>query len=333
MSKYYDTQGVRFCTYAMVGDMQAKAVIFEEPQKLILDETLMNETSEKAIVVETLWSGISTGTERLLWEGRMPNFPGMGYPLVPGYESVGRIVDAPSEQKGRIGELVFVPGCSAYQEVRGLFGGAASHLLTENEKAFHIPEHVGGDAVLLALAATAHHALTHDGLKLPDLIVGNGILGRLAARLCVSLGGDAPIIWEKEPLRSGSPDGFVVVNPQDDEGSQYRRIMDLSGDATLLNQLIMSLAPAGEIVLAGFYSAPITFDFAPAFMKEAKLRISAEWKPEDLDAVRDLIVTDRLSLGGLISHRCSANSATEAYQTAFEDPECLKMVLNWKEAA
>jgi 3-hydroxyethyl bacteriochlorophyllide a dehydrogenase len=24
----------------------------------------------------------------------MPSFPGMGYPLVPGYESVGRIVDA-----------------------------------------------------------------------------------------------------------------------------------------------------------------------------------------------------------------------------------------------
>ena len=38
------------------------------------------------------WSGISTGTEKLLWSGRMPPFPGMGYPLVPGYESVGRIV-------------------------------------------------------------------------------------------------------------------------------------------------------------------------------------------------------------------------------------------------
>ena len=30
------------------------------------------------------WSGISTGTERLLWSGRMPPFPGLGYPLVPG---------------------------------------------------------------------------------------------------------------------------------------------------------------------------------------------------------------------------------------------------------
>jgi myo-inositol-1(or 4)-monophosphatase len=36
-----------------------------------------------------LHSGISTGTERLLWDGTMPPFPGLGYPLVPGYETVG----------------------------------------------------------------------------------------------------------------------------------------------------------------------------------------------------------------------------------------------------
>ena len=46
------------------------------------------------VMVETRWSGVSAGTERLLFTGRMPAFPGMGYPLVPGYESVGRVVDA-----------------------------------------------------------------------------------------------------------------------------------------------------------------------------------------------------------------------------------------------
>ncbi|MEM9330390.1 MAG: chlorophyll synthesis pathway protein BchC [Pseudomonadota bacterium] len=313
--------------------MQVKAVIFEEPQKLILEETHMSGASEKAVVVETVWSGISAGTERLLWEGRMPNFPGMGYPLVPGYETVGKIVDAPASLQQRIDELVFVPGCSAYDEVRGLFGGAASHLLVENEKAFAVPEGSGEDAVLLALAATAHHALTHNGTRLPSLIVGNGILGRLAARLCVSLGGNAPVIWEKEKQRADSPDGFQVIEPQNDEGKPYDCIMDLSGDASLLNHLIKSLAPSGEIILAGFYSVPITFDFSPAFMKEARLRISAEWKPNDLIVVRNLVNSGRLSLGGLISHRQTATLATEAYQSAFEDPECLKMVLNWKEAA
>ena len=293
----------------------------------------MNETSEQPIVVETLWSGISTGTERLLWEGRMPDFPGMGYPLVPGYETVGRVVDAPTRLKDRIGEMVFVPGCSAYQDVRGLFGGAASHLLTGHEKAFRVPEGTEEDAVLLALAATAHHALTYNASRLPNLIIGNGILGRLAARLCVSLGGDAPVIWEKEALHSTNPDGFRVVKPEEDEGSRYECIMDLSGDASLLDQLIRSLEPGGEIVLAGFYSKPISFAFPPAFMKEARLRIAAEWQQNDLKAIRDLVEVKQLSLTGLVSHRSTVNCAIEAYKTAFENPECMKMVLNWKEAA
>ena len=50
----------------------------------------------------------------------------MGYPLVPGYESVGRITAAGPAAGGRIGERVFVPGAKCFGDVRGLFGGAAS---------------------------------------------------------------------------------------------------------------------------------------------------------------------------------------------------------------
>jgi bacteriochlorophyllide a dehydrogenase len=40
-----------------------------------------------------------------------------------------------------------------------------------------------------------------------------------------------------------------------------------------------------------------------------------------------------LSLNGLVSHRETASSAVEAYQTAFSDPSCLKMVLDWRACA
>jgi bacteriochlorophyllide a dehydrogenase len=46
------------------------------------------------LVVEIAHSGISTGTEKLFWSGTMPPFPGMGYPLVPGYEAAGEVVEA-----------------------------------------------------------------------------------------------------------------------------------------------------------------------------------------------------------------------------------------------
>ncbi|QYU67349.1 hypothetical protein J4558_20810 [Leptolyngbya sp. 15MV] len=104
----------------------------------------------------------------------------------------------------------------------------------------------------------------------------------------------------------------------------------VSGDATLLDALIARLAPGGEIILAGFYSAPLSFAFPPAFMREARLRIAAEWRQADLDAVRLMIADGRLRLDGLVTHRRDYAAASEAYRTAFEDPACLKMVLDWR---
>ena len=71
--------------------MDTLAVIFEKPEQLALARLDLSEPGDDDVVVDIDWSGISTGTERLLWSGRMPPFPGMGYPLVPGYESVGRV--------------------------------------------------------------------------------------------------------------------------------------------------------------------------------------------------------------------------------------------------
>ena len=53
---------------------------------------------------------------------------------------------------------------------------------------------------------------------------------------------------------------------------------------SLLDPLIGRLAPGGEIVLAGFYSEPLSFAFPPAFMREARIRVAAEWQPPDLAA-------------------------------------------------
>ena len=106
--------------------------------------------------------------------------------------------------------------------------------------------------------------------------------------------------------------------------------MDVSGDAAILDRLITRLARGGEIVLAGFYSAPLSFTFPPAFMREARLRVAAEWSSGELEAVLALIADGRLTLDGLITHREPAHRAGAAYRTAFGDPRCLKMVLDWR---
>jgi 3-hydroxyethyl bacteriochlorophyllide a dehydrogenase len=311
--------------------MKAQAIIFEKPGSLVVDHTELNNPGSDDLVVKSLWSGISTGTERLLWTGEMPPFPGMGYPLVPGYETVGEVVEATGANKHRIGERVFVPGCSAYKEVHGLFGGSASHLVVDAQKAVHVDEAMGAQALLSALAATAHHAIAVNQNHLPQLIVGNGVLGRLIARITLALGGEAPVIWETNPIRRDNSEGFRVIDPSQDESAQYQSIIDVSGSSKILDSLIKHLTPRGEITLAGFYSKRVDFAFPSAFMKEAVIRIAAEWKPEDLEAINRLTGEGVLSFENLITHHAAPNDAAAAYETAFSDPECLKMVFNWEE--
>jgi 3-hydroxyethyl bacteriochlorophyllide a dehydrogenase len=313
--------------------MDALAVLLKAPETLALSRLPLAEPGEADVVVEVEWSGISTGTERLLYTGRMPPFPGMGYPLVPGYESVGRIVAAGPRADRPVGARVFVPGARCFGEVRGLFGGAASRLVVPGAKARPIGEAMGERGVLLALAATAHHAVAAPGAALPDLIVGHGVLGRLIARLVLALGGAPPTVWETNPARASGAKGYSVIDPINDERRDYTAIHDVSGDATILDALIARLAPGGEIVLAGFYADRLSFAFPPAFMREARLRIAAEWREADLDAVVALIEAGRLSLDGLITHHQPATAAAEAYRTAFGDPACLKMVLDWRACA
>ncbi len=298
----------------------------EAPERLALRPLALNAMESGDVRIEIEWSGISSGTEKLLWTGRMPNFPGMGYPLVPGYESVGRIVDAGTDVRARIGEWVFVPGANCYQDARGLFGGTARTVILPAARAVPIDERLGRNGILTALAATAHHAIAGGA---PDLIVGHGILGRLAARIAIARGAPAPTVWEINPARRDGS-GYAVIDPVSDERRDYRSICDVSGAADALDTLIPRLAKGGEIVLAGFYDR-LSFAFPPAFMREARLRIAAEFTPVDLAAVIALIAERRLSLDGLITHDRPAAEAMDAYPQAFTDPDCLKMVLDWRQ--
>jgi 3-hydroxyethyl bacteriochlorophyllide a dehydrogenase len=309
---------------------EALAVVLNEPGSIALNRLTLNEPGDDDVVVDVEWSGISTGAERLLWSGRMPVLPGLGYPLVPGFESVGRIREAGSRARVMLGERVFVPGARCFGAASSYFGGAASRLVVPGAQVIPVQQSLEESAVLMALAATAQHALSATELGTVDLVIGHGVLGRLIARVAMANGTPAPVVWEPSAARRDGADGYTVIDPADDDQRDYRSIIDVSGDAELLDTLISHLAPGASIVLAGSYADSLSFSFAPAFQRELRLCVAADWRPDDLIAVKGLAETGCLSLDDLITHRCPAEEASDAYRTAFSDPGCLKMILDWR---
>ncbi len=313
--------------------LHTRAVLLNGPKDLEVADVMLAAPGPTDLVVDIAHSGISTGTEKLFWSGEMPPFPGMGYPLVPGYEAAGEVVEAGAMTGFKPGEYVFVPGANCYEGAFGLFGGATRRLVTDSERVTRIDKGFGPEGALLALAATARHSMAGLNKSVPDLIVGHGVLGRLLARLTLAAGAPAPVVWEIDPARRAGALGYEVMDPDEDPHRAYRSIYDASGNGDLLNDLVGRIAKGGEIVLAGFYTKPLSFAFPPAFMKEARFRVAAEWTRDDLIATRALVESGTLSLDGLVTHRSHFADAQAAYAHAFTDPTCLKMILNWEGSA
>ena len=106
--------------------------------------------------------------------------------------------------------------------------------------------------------------------------------------------------------------------------------VDVSRSSSMLNSLISRLAPGSEVMLAAFCKQGLGFAFAPAFMREATLRIAAQLKKHDLLAVTALVERGALWLEGLITHIFDPGRAREACEVAFGVPQCLKKKIDWQ---
>ena len=314
--------------------MQTIAVVLKQPEQVELNRLALTAPTPDDLVVDVDWSGISTGTERLLWSGRMPPFPGMGYPLVPGYE-VGRpgrrsgICQRPSRRPARLRSRreMFRRGARPVWRVGVAAGGAGE---TRGAARSSISASSG---ILLALAATAYHAIAARGASAPDCIVGHGVLGRLLARISIALRNEPPTVWEKNPAR---------VERRD----RLRRARSRARYAPRLQE---HLRCQRRCQPAGFADRPHRArrrDRARRLLQRAAVLCvstglharSASSRRRRMAAVRSgrdqgLIDSGRLSLDGLITHRTTRRAAPDAYRVAFEDPACLKMVLNWSSSS
>ncbi|MEO1027905.1 MAG: chlorophyll synthesis pathway protein BchC [Pseudomonadota bacterium] len=300
--------------------------MFQGNQQTAISELELIAPTSEDFVVDVLWSGVSTGTERLLWSGEMPPFPGLSYPLVPGYEAVG-IVRQAEKYQHYVGRTVFVPGAHCFKNASGLFGASAARLIVPASRCMLLDEDPKLEDTLMALAATAYHAIMVAGA--PDLIVGHGVVGRLLARITMALGFETPTVWEIKPDRFGD-EAYSVVHPDEDIRNDYSSACEASGNVAVIDQIIAHARRGAKITLAGFYSDRPSFAFPAAFMREISLQIAAEWTPPDLTAVLELQQQGKLSFDNLITHTSDPQAAGAAYDTAFNDPACLKMVLDWR---
>jgi 3-hydroxyethyl bacteriochlorophyllide a dehydrogenase len=107
-----------------------------------------------------------------------------------------------------------------------------------------------------------------------------------------------------------------------------QHVVEATGISSELARCARIMQLGGKIVLLSYYDALET-PFMDLFVKEATLLVSREWAFDDLLAARDMVASGAVDLGALAAHVVPIERYAAAYDTAFNDPSILKVVLQW----
>jgi 3-hydroxyethyl bacteriochlorophyllide a dehydrogenase len=315
--------------------VKAKAVVFAEPGRVEMREVTLREPEADEVIVATAYSSISSGTERLLFSGKLPGFPHLKFPFVPGYEAAGTVISTGRDVTNvGVGDAVFVGGSMCYTDVAAAFGGQSSHLI---KKAAQVVPLLGipvAHAPLLALAATALHGVR----RLGDVsgarvaVLGMGAVGQLAAAFLTASGAHTVLV-DRSAERLADAQGAEKIDvsqiPLEERLTEpVAHAIEATGDPGQIARCARILKMGGSILLLSYYDS-LTTPFVDLFVKEATLLVSREWAPPDLIAARDAIASGSVDIAQLAGHVVPIDRFDAAYQTAFNDPSVLKVMLQW----
>ncbi|MEI7768823.1 MAG: zinc-binding dehydrogenase [Chloroflexales bacterium] len=319
--------------------IKSRAVVI--PRRNVVELRTVQVTPPRAgdVLIRTAYTSISAGTERMLLDGRLPQ-PQLLFPVIPGYETVGQVVQLGAKApKDLLGQWVYIGGARCFRGVNPAWGGQSEFISAEAERVVPLGSIDPATGVILALAATALHGINVAKVRSSDrvLVIGQGIVGQLAARLAKLAGASYVAVADRVGVRlaASQADQVIDVNRESlDEAiseANISLVVEATGSMTALSGALPLLANHGRVVLLGYYDT-ITLPYAPLFMREAQLLIAREWQfgtDGDLPRVRDLIASGELDVRGLLTHRVPLDRIQAAYRLAFEDPACLKVVVEW----
>ena len=334
--------------------MNRHSLYFTGPSAAAIRPTSV-EVADDEVLVETRVSGISAGTELLIYRGDAPtDLPAdetlealdgdLSFPVRYGYAAVGDVVDAGSEIDDEwVGRTVF--GFTPHE----------THFSLPPERLLTVPESVAPEAMATFPSVETATSLVLDGRPRVGeevVVFGAGVVGLCTIGVLSSfplgrLVAVEPIESRRERAREmgadvavapGRLDG-VLDTDADRDGADL--VYELSGTPTALDDAVAAAGYDGRVIVGSWYGdKPATLDLGSTFHRD---RISIESSqvstlaPETrgrwdkrrraetaLERLREIDAAD------LVTHRVPFTDAPEAYRLLDErDDDVLQVLLTY----
>jgi 2-desacetyl-2-hydroxyethyl bacteriochlorophyllide A dehydrogenase len=331
----------------------ALAVWFPQARQVELRQEDVPAPGAGEVRVRTVASGLSQGTEMLVYRGQVPPEFGLDlptlrgsfhFPIKYGYATVGRVVEVGGAvQKVRTGDLVFVH--HPHQ----------TEFVVPASMPVRLPPDLPPESgVLFANVETAINVLldAHPHLGERILIFGQGVVGLLLMQLARMAGASSVMTVEPVERRRtlSAALGAHALPPGDELAERIRDLTDgqgadivieASGNPAALGQALDCVAPEGTIVVCSWYGTkPVTVPLGGRFHR-GRIRLvssqvgsidpslSARWSRERrTEYTRDVL--PQLRLTDLITQRIPLEQAADAYALVDDHPdETIQVILTY----
>lgn len=332
--------------------MDRRSLIFTAPRRAELRREAAPQPGAAEVLVETILSAVSPGTEMLVYRGQTPtemsvdaiigalSGSSFGFPIKYGYAAVGRVVAlGPEVDAVWLGRLVFA------------FNPHETHFVAPVVALHPLPDDTPPErAVFLPNMETAV-SFVMDGQPIIGervAVVGQGVVGLLTTALLgafplAALLAVDPLAARREwGLRLGATAAHTPDEAREAMGEAGADLTyELSGNPRALDLTIALTGDHGRIVVGSWYGAkPVQVDLGGRFhrghMRLVSTQVSAlsaRWLGRWSKARRLAVAWEMLRRHQperLITHRIPIDDAPEAYRLLDESPaEAIQIVFTY----
>jgi len=335
--------------------MENLTVVFTGPKQVTVEERAMPVIGDNDMLVETILTLISIGTELTILNAESPKGSIWdriaSFPLTPGYNNIGKVIEVGKNvDKSWIGRKVagYMPH--------------SSYVIAKPESVRVIHRDIPDEqAVFFTLAEIVMNGVRRGELSWGEsaVVYGLGLLGQLAVRFC-HFAGARPVfgidISENRIGMLPKTKGIVAINPKDTDvvktvyqltnGRMADVVYEVTGNPDIIPQEFSVLKRQGKLViLSSPRGTTKNFDFHDLCNSPSYSIIGAhnsshpqyetpynQWtQKRHGELFFNMIADGEIDVKPLISHRVNCKDAPQMYQMLMDDrTQAMGVILEWK---
>ena len=333
--------------------IKSRAIAFLATERAEVVEVQLPEVGENDILIRTHYSGVSAGTDGWIWQKKFANTK---FPLVPGYQKTGTVVDKGAKVRGyKIGDRVFdfTTRLAPKEKYNVMWGGHTEYSVVDTtdfeagRRMFKLPPNADmAESSLSVLLGTPLHGVdVIGGITKGEvvLVMGLGLIGQGAcqtARLrgATVIAADLADSRVKKAKRFSADVGVncarqdleKTVRKHKEEGVDL--LIDTTGSAKALNVAIPLVRRHGRVSLQGYYPGVTGIDLLMPHVNELTFHCPCDCDPEGaLRRGAALMAQRKCNFRSLITHRTKPEDCQDVYKMLrYRPDEALGVVFKWK---